>query len=73
MRKLLLLLALVNASAFAASAQTPGHGLTLGRPVWTSVGVMATSPGPVGGQSGGGCCGGRYANRTSADYQPHMA
>ena len=76
MRKLLLFLALVNATALAASAQmpqTPGHGLTLGRPDWTSVGVTATSPGPVGGQGGGGGRGGRYANRSSADYQPHMA
>jgi hypothetical protein len=76
MKKLLLVLALANAAALAASAQTPqtpGHGLTLGRPDWTSVGVTATSPGPVGGRSGGGGRGGRYADRSSADYQPHMA
>ena len=75
MRKLLLLLALVNAFALAASAQTPGHGLTLGRPDWTSVGVAVTSVGPVGGRGGGGggVRGGRHGNPYSADYQPHMA
>lgn len=74
MRKLLLPLALVNAFALAASAQTPqtpGHGLTLGSPDWTSSGVTAAPVGPVGGQSGGGR-GGRHGNRASADYQPHM-
>lgn len=77
MRKLLLFLALVNASALAASAQTPqtpAHGLTLGSPDWTSLGVTAAPPGPVGGRGrgGGGVRGGRYGNPYSADYQPHM-
>ena len=77
MRKLLLFLALVNAFALAASAQTPpttGHGLTLGSPGWTSLGVTAAPPGPVGGQGrgGGGVRGGRHGNPSSADYQPHM-
>jgi hypothetical protein len=80
MKKLLLVLALVNATAFAAAAQTPqaatetppAHGLTLGSPDWTSVAVTAAPGGAVGGQSGGGGRGGRYGNRASADYQPHM-
>ena len=72
MRKLLLFLALVNAFALAASAQTPGHGLTLGRPAWTSLGVSAAPVGPVGGGGGGRRGGGRYGNRWSVDYQPHM-
>lgn len=82
MKKLLLVFALVNATAFAAAAQTPqaatepppAHGLTLGSPDWTSLGVTAAPVGPVGGQGRGGgrVRGGRYGNPYSADYQPHM-
>ena len=82
MKKLLLVLALVNATAFFAAAQTPqaatepppAHGLTLGSPDWTSLGVTAAPVGPVGGQGrgGGGVRGGRHGNPYSADYQPHM-
>ena|ERR1044071_9455058 len=76
MGKLLLLFALANAFALAASAQTPqapptpdGPGLTLGRPDWSSVSVNVTSVSTAGGGRGGG----GYGNRYSVDYQPHMA
>ena len=74
MKKLLLVLALVNVTAFAAAAQTPqaapppAHGLTLGSPDWTSVVVTAVPVGAVGGPGGGGM--GQTYNH--GDRQPHM-
>ena len=72
MRKLLLFLALVNAFALAASAQTPGHGLTLSEPEWVRQDLAASSKSPVGRRRGGAMAYSYGQIQNPANSQPHI-